>query len=87
VRGRIESSWKRDNEKFSLDVTIPPGCTASVYLPAAKTSNITESGKPVTDAPGVTFQRPVGDRAYITIGSGTYHFASTVALPAGGMTR
>jgi alpha-L-rhamnosidase len=83
VRGRIESSWKRDNEKFSLDVTIPPGCTASVYLPAAKTSNITESGKPVTDAPGVTFQRPVGDRAYITIGSGTYHFASTVALPAG----
>ena len=78
VRGRIESSWTRENEKFSLDVTIPPGATAGVYLPAVAIPNVTESGKPIADAPGVIFLRPVGDRAYLTIGSGTYHFASTV---------
>ena len=82
ARGRIESSWKRENEKFTLDVTIPPGATASVYLPAVAIPNVTESGKPIADAPGVTFLRTVGDRAYLTIGSGVYHFASTVAVPA-----
>ena len=81
ARGRIESSWKRDNEKFTLDVTIPPGATASVYLPAVAMPNVTEGGKPLADAPGVTFLRPVGDRVYLTIGSGTYHFASTVTPP------
>ena len=82
ARGRIESSWKRDNTKFTLDVTIPPGVTASVYLPTTPTATTTESGKPVTDSPGVTVMRPEGDRLYMTIVSGTYHFATQVPLPA-----
>ena len=83
VRGRIESSWKRQNEKFTLDVTIPPGATASVYLPATAMANVKESGKPVDSALGVTFLRTEGDRALLTIGSGIYHFSSTVAVTGG----
>jgi alpha-L-rhamnosidase len=33
VRGRIESSWTLMGERFSLQVLIPPGCTATVRLP------------------------------------------------------
>lgn len=83
VRGRIESSWKRENEKFTLDVIIPPGGTASVYIPTRDPGNVTESGKPLTDAPGVTYLRPIEGRAYVTIGSGAYHFASTLIPMAG----
>ena len=31
VVGRIESKWRREGDKISLDVTIPPGSTAEVW--------------------------------------------------------
>ena len=33
VRGMIVSEWKRDGDKLTLDVTIPPNTTATVELP------------------------------------------------------
>ncbi|SEE56283.1 family 78 glycoside hydrolase catalytic domain [Jiangella alba] len=35
--GRIRSSWRVDGERFSLDVTVPPGTTAEVRLPDGRT--------------------------------------------------
>ena len=82
ARGRIESSWKREEAKFTLDVTLPPGTTGSICLPASNAVDITEGGKPVAEAPGVILTRIEGDRAYLTVGSGTFHFRSSVAPPA-----
>ncbi|MEN3284456.1 MAG: alpha-L-rhamnosidase [Solirubrobacteraceae bacterium] len=31
--GRVESAWRRDGDRFTLDVTVPPGTTAEVRLP------------------------------------------------------
>ncbi|TDE10699.1 alpha-L-rhamnosidase [Jiangella asiatica] len=31
--GRIESAWHLDGDRFTLDVTVPPGTTAEVHLP------------------------------------------------------
>lgn len=33
VRGRVETSWKKTDNNFSLDITIPYGCYATLYLP------------------------------------------------------
>jgi alpha-L-rhamnosidase len=34
IRGRIESRWTREQDKFTLEVRIPPNATATVYVPA-----------------------------------------------------
>ena len=35
VRGRIASSWKRDGQNFTLQVSIPANTSATVFVPAA----------------------------------------------------
>jgi alpha-L-rhamnosidase len=80
-RGKIATSWTLAGEKFTLDVTIPPGATANVYLPTSG-GKITESGRDADASPEVTVMRTVEGRALISIGSGTYHFGSTVRIAA-----
>ena len=55
--GRIESGWKRDGERLTLDVTVPVNTSAVVHVPAASAEGITESGRPAAEAPGVRFLR------------------------------
>ena len=73
IHGRISSWWKRSGNEFTLDVSIPPGCTASVFLPTNDAKSIKE---------GVTLQNEFqlkerispGGICSIEIPSGTYHF-------------
>ncbi|SPE30115.1 hypothetical protein SBA6_1210006 [Candidatus Sulfopaludibacter sp. SbA6] len=51
----ISSSWKRTAGKFTLDVTVPPNTTATVWLPAKDAAAVTEAGHPVRAAKGVNF--------------------------------
>jgi alpha-L-rhamnosidase len=74
--GRIVSNWKREGEKLTMDVTIPPNSTATIYVPAKDAASITESGKPATKAVGVKFLRMENGAAVYAVGSGTYHFES-----------
>lgn len=80
--GKIASAWKREGDRFELDVTIPANTTATVLLPAASADAITESGKPVRAAACVQIGEPSGGRVSLKIGSGRYQFVS--ALPSAG---
>ena len=75
-RGNILSHWKRDGERFTLEVEIPPNTTATVYVPAKAGAEISEGGKPLEQSPGVKFLRDDGDRKILTIESGRYVFTS-----------
>src|SRR5215813_6784519 len=35
IRGRIESDWKRDGDRFVLKIKIPANTSATVFVPAA----------------------------------------------------
>lgn len=74
VHGEIRSSWKKEGDRFTLDVTIPPGTTAKVYVPASDASHVTESGRSIGSAGEVQFMGREKDRIVCTIASGTYHF-------------
>jgi hypothetical protein len=76
IRGDIVCGWRREDDKFTLDVTIPANTTATVYVPARKVADVTEGGKPAAEADGVKFLRAEGDRAVYQIGSGDYRFMS-----------
>ena len=74
--GRIVSRWKRNGDKLTMDVTIPPNTTATVFVPAKNEAAVTEGGKPANHAVGVRFVKFEHDRAIFVVGSGEYHFAS-----------
>ncbi|HML76139.1 MAG TPA: family 78 glycoside hydrolase catalytic domain [Anaerohalosphaeraceae bacterium] len=82
IRGKIETSWKKNKGTFTLDITIPANTTATVYVPAASMESITESGKPLNKAAGINpinmhkeiTGQQVQDYAVLRLESGQYQF-------------
>ena len=84
IHGQIESDWKIEGGRFLLDVTIPANTTATVSIPAAKASEVTESEQAIEAAEGVKLLRVEDGAAVLAVESGTYHFA---ALAQGRVSR
>ena len=96
VRGTIVDNWTLTNNNATLNVTIPVGSTASIYLPilGSITTNllVEESGTAVWQnggvagsVPGVTFSQMQGAglQTYMvwTVGSGSYKLSWNVNPP------
>lgn len=75
--GKITSNWRKKDGKLTMDVTIPPNTTATVYVPAKDASEVTESGKIAGKAEGVKFLRMENKAAVYEISSGHYEFKTT----------
>jgi alpha-L-rhamnosidase len=78
VHGRIMSNWKRTAAGFELETTIPANTTATVYVPAASSEQVTENGQPLAQARGVKFLRMENHAAVLAVDSGSYRFVSTM---------
>lgn len=76
IRGRIATDWRVQGDDLSLTVTIPANTTATVCLPAKAAVQVTEGGKPASEAEGVKFVRMADGAAIYEVGSGTYNFVS-----------
>jgi alpha-L-rhamnosidase len=78
VYGQISSSWEREGRRLTLAVTVPPNTTAVIYVPTKETGEITESGKPASEAECVRFIIEDDNSALFEVSSGTYRFKSTL---------
>jgi alpha-L-rhamnosidase len=78
IHGRIATYWKVDGDKLTLKVTVPANTSATVCIPATDPKMVTESGKPIGDAQGVTYVKQENGHVYLDIGSGTYQFRSLI---------
>jgi alpha-L-rhamnosidase len=85
VRGRIVSSWKRSEDGLKLDVSIPHGATADVYLPKLNLRDIVikdgdrvvySGGKP-NAGEGIRGAKEAGNWIVLDVGSGAYSFGLT----------
>jgi len=74
--GEIISSWKRTENSFEWEVTVPPNTTATARFPVPVGAKISEQGKPIAESTGVT--RAKSDAALPTyeLVSGTYRFSA-----------
>ncbi len=72
--GAAGISWKNENNKFLMDIIVPVGSDATVYVPAESGQNITESGKKAESSKGVNFLRMEDGYAVFKVGSGEYSF-------------
>lgn len=74
VQGKVAIRWWRSAAKTEIDVTVPVGETALVYVPGKDRGAVTESGKPVMEARGVRWVRSVGKDQEFRVESGKYRF-------------
>lgn len=74
IRGRIVSNWRRERNRLRLEVQIPVNAVAEVYVPAKNSSNITEGGSLLGQAPGVEVVASPKNETICRIGSGRYFF-------------
>lgn len=80
VLGAISSSWSNVGDRVKLDVTIPPGASASIYIPTPAEDRVLESGRPVRDARGLESVEVKGELVKCVVKSGAYHFS--IAKPS-----
>ena len=93
VSGPITNQWSLNGNQVMMNVTIPPGATATVYLPTLGTNlsqlsvqesgvTIWTNGVTVVSAPSVSYVGTVVTNAQTSllwaIGSGTYQFSWNV---------
>jgi len=76
VSGLITSSWKKADGLFTLDVSIPANCSATVYVPAMNVKEVKEGQVLANHAKGIKFLRMEAGCALFEVFSGTYHFVS-----------
>lgn len=73
VQGTIGSEWKKENDRLTLRVQIPPNTTAEIWIPATASSEISESGKPLKEQ-NLRVSKYENGYAVIDVPSGNYEF-------------
>ncbi len=76
ISGRVASRWRVEGGTFYWEIEIPPGASATIYVPTADPTTVQESGRPTEQAEGVTLLRIEPGRAVFSIQSGKYRFVS-----------
>ncbi len=76
MHGTIVSDWRIENGVLHAATTVPPGTTATLYLPGVGPEAITESGRPATGAKGVKLSGTEKGKAVFELAAGHYEFAS-----------
>ncbi len=74
IRGKIVSNWRRRGDAVTFDVEIPVNTKAHVFLPAHAVNQIEESGRKLSQAPGVSVVHAQGPSVEVVLGSGRYRF-------------
>ena len=75
IRGLIKSSWDAENGNIvKYNCTVPGNTTATLYLHANSADKITEGGKTLSEAEGVTLVSFKDGVAVIELTSGVYNF-------------
>ena len=74
--GKASVRWERNAGPFKLDVEVPVGSTATVYVPTSDPSTVTESGKKIKDSNLMRFQKIENGYAMYVVASGKYTFES-----------
>jgi alpha-L-rhamnosidase len=66
--------WKKSSEDFEMDITVPVGCTATVFVPSVENKKITENGKKISVKNGIRYIKSEKGYSEFEVGSGKYKF-------------
>lgn len=76
IYGPIISRWKKNNKKFTWEISIPPNTSADIYVPAKDLKYIKENGQPIAKVDGIELKEVKGNRVHLKLESGNYKLSS-----------
>lgn len=75
VRGTLQSNWSfTANDTLTMDIVIPAGTTASIYLPVSSADGVTVNGIALAEQAGISNVTAEDVMVQVTAGSGSYSF-------------
>ncbi|MBX3750967.1 MAG: family 78 glycoside hydrolase catalytic domain, partial [Opitutaceae bacterium] len=77
MHGKVSSAWQLADGRFAWTVTVPPNTTATATFPVPVGAKITESGRALTRAAGVSAVKATKSTTTCELASGTYRFVAT----------
>jgi len=80
VSGLICSSWLREGSVLTLNITIPPNTSATIYVPTVDPSTVLESDHLANSALGLTFIQFDNGAAVFAADSGNYRFTASLDI-------
>ena len=72
--GTIVSHWRLERGRIQLNVTVPPGTTATVHLPTSEPTAVSEGRRPAAQSQGVRAAGAEAGGAVFEVVSGDYAF-------------
>ncbi len=73
--GTIRNRWEKTGDHLKMSVTVPPNSHATVHIPTTNPASLTESGKPIAEAEGITLLPPADGHAVMKVAAGRYEFS------------
>ncbi|MDA0196379.1 MAG: hypothetical protein O2951_15285 [Bacteroidetes bacterium] len=76
IYGEAGIHWRKEGDEFTMNVKVPVGCTATVYIPAENEADVSEGEVLASKSTGIDFQRLDEGYAVFSVKSGEYRFVS-----------
>jgi alpha-L-rhamnosidase len=76
--GDCSINWRKENGKIFIEIKVPVGSTATVFVPSNDNKTILESGKKIKKKSGIELVRYERGYAVYKTGSGLYSFESNL---------
>jgi len=77
--GTAGIKWELNGTEFQMEITVPVGSSATVYVPADDAGNVKENGKKVTEKTrDISYLGNEDGYAVFSVNSGTYGFTSEI---------
>ena len=78
--GPAAINWIKETGIFLMDISVPVGCTATVYIPASKADDVMGNGMKLKRSKDIAFQCMEDGYAVYNVSSGNYKFKSYLPL-------
>ncbi len=76
VYGKAGVEWTSENDEFSMKITVPVGCKATVYVPLMSGEKVKVNGKPAEKSKEIELLKDKNGYRLLKTGSGIYKFQS-----------
>jgi len=72
--GQASISWKKEQTRFKLDISVPVGSTSTVYVPSANRGKVMENGRKIKRSEDISFIGTEEGYTVFKVRSGNYKF-------------
>ncbi len=72
--GNTSAGWAIENDKIIISVVVPPNTYATIFLPAANSSDVKENGMALSAMKDIKIMDRQGEYVVVQTGAGNYNF-------------